>query len=108
MPDIIVQVSPPAPVVIQVAPPPPVSIAVSTSGPQGPPGPAGPVGGSPLVFTQITPAASWAVNHNRGRRVSVTVLSPGGVEVDAAVTNVSDNQVQIDFAAPASGQAIII
>jgi FKBP-type peptidyl-prolyl cis-trans isomerase 2 len=36
------------------------------------------------------------------------VLSPGGVEVDVAVTNVSDNQVRIDFVTPASGQAIII
>lgn len=72
----------------------------------GPPGPAG--AGAPLVHVQAAPLASWTINHNRGwRPASVTVLSPGGVEVDAEIVHVSVNQTVINFALPYAGSALI-
>lgn len=60
--------------------------------------------GSVYEHTQSSPAASWTVNHNLGRRpAAVSVLSVGGMEVDAAVTHVSDNQLVVEFAAPQVG-----
>lgn len=54
--------------------------------------------------TQSSPSASWTVNHNLGRRpASVAVLSVGGVEVNAAVTHISINQLIVEFAAPQVG-----
>lgn len=60
------------------------------------------------VHTQSSPATSWTVNHNLGRRPCVAILSTGGVEVDAAVTHVSSNQLTIEFVAAFAGQAVCI
>ena len=57
---------------------------------------------------QSTASAVWTVNHNLGRRpAAVAVLSPGGVEVNAAVTHVSVNQLIVTFSAPAVGTVAI-
>lgn len=57
---------------------------------------------------QPSAASIWTVNHNLGRKpAAVSVRSPGGVEVTAAVLHVSVNQLQISFAAPASGSALV-
>jgi hypothetical protein len=65
-------------------------------------------GGEPYVHNQAQAAAQWVVNHNRGYRPSsVAVLSVGGVEVDAAVTHVSVNQLTVDFAVPYAGQVLV-
>ena len=49
-------------------------------------------------------ATQWVVNHNLGRPVlSVTLETVGGVEFDAEVHNVSDNQTVISFDAPIAG-----
>lgn len=72
-------------------------------GPQGP-------GGSGARYEHIQSVASalWTVNHNLGvRPVAVSVLSPGGVEVDAAVTHVSDNQLTVEFSIPYTGTCIV-
>ena len=51
---------------------------------------------------------TWTVNHNFGFwPASVSVQSPGGVEVDAGVTHITVNQLQIDFTAPYTGKAYI-
>lgn len=56
------------------------------------------------TFTQASPLSTWTVNHNLGYRpAAVSVLSPGGVEVEAACTHTSDNQFVITFALPYSG-----
>lgn len=63
-------------------------------------------GGEPTVYehTQATPSASWTVNHNMGRRpAAVSVLSPGGVEVEAAVTHTTLNQLVVAFSSPQTG-----
>lgn len=59
---------------------------------------------SSYEHTQSVAATQWTVNHQLGRRpAAVSVLSPGGVEVDAAVTHVTINQLVVEFAAPYSG-----
>lgn len=58
--------------------------------------------------TQSSAAALWTVNHNLGLWPSaVTVLSPGGVEVNAEVVHVTVNQLTIHFAAAYAGTARI-
>lgn len=69
------------------------------------PGPPGPAGGTAYEHLQPSPAAEWVVNHNLGLRPSVTVLSPGGVEVEAHVIHQSSQQLRIYFASPQSGSA---
>lgn len=60
--------------------------------------------GSFYEHVQASPASQWTVNHLLGRRpAAVSVLTPGGVEVDAAVTHVSDNQLSVDFTLPQVG-----
>lgn len=60
------------------------------------------------VHVQNSASATWTVNHNLGRFPgSVRVLSPGGVEVEAEVLDISSSQLSIRFAAPAAGRAII-
>jgi hypothetical protein len=72
----------------------------------GPPGRDGP---QPYEYVQSVAAATWTINHNRGRwPTSVTVLSPGGMEIEAAITHVSTAQLVIDFAAPFAGSVRLI
>lgn len=62
-----------------------------------------PVGG--FEFTQESPALTWIVNHNLGYNPVVTVLSVGGLVLDASVLHTSVNQVQITFLTPTAGSA---
>jgi len=55
---------------------------------------------------QSTPEATWLVNHNFGKFPVVSVLTPGGLEVDAEVANLSSNTAEIRFASPQNGRAI--
>lgn len=75
------------------------------NGPAGPSGPAGPPGPAGATYLHAQPFASadWIVNHNLGVRPSATVLSPGGVEVEAGVVHVSTNQLRVIFHTPQSG-----
>lgn len=56
-----------------------------------------------FVFTQSSASATWTVNHNLGVRPTATILSPGGVEVEATVVHISVNQLQVLFASPQTG-----
>ncbi len=73
-------------------------------------GPRGPSAADQLFeFTQGSPQTVWTVNHNLGRKPSsVRVLTVGGLEVDAAVQDVSDNQAVITFNQPQAGTALIL
>ena len=64
-------------------------------------GGAGPSGG--FEFTQASPATTWVVNHNLGFNPVVTVLSVGGLVLEASVLHTSLNQVQITFLTPTAG-----
>jgi hypothetical protein len=68
----------------------------------GPPG-RDATGGS-FDHIQASELSIWVVNHNLGwKPAAVSVRSPGGVEVIAEVIHVSENQLQVHFAAPQSG-----
>lgn len=55
---------------------------------------------------QTSPAATWNVIHNLGRRPNVAILDTGGNEVYADVDHASDNVVVITFPAPFAGSAV--
>jgi len=58
---------------------------------------------------QQVSSSIWVINHNLGRRpASVSVLSPGGIEVDAGVLHNSENQLTITFDQPYVGTAILL
>lgn len=56
---------------------------------------------------QNTPAATWTITHNLGKRPSVTVVDSGGTEWQTAVEHLSDNQCVVRFSAPFSGRAYL-
>lgn len=78
---------------------------VFSHGLTGPAGPAGP-GSEIFQFTPSSPSHEWVLNHNFGRWPMVTVLSPGGFEVEAEVAHVSLNQSRVYFISPQLGTAI--
>lgn len=60
--------------------------------------------GAVYEHVQSSPATLWTINHLLARRpAAVAVLSPGGVEVDAAVTHINDNQLIVEFSSPQVG-----
>lgn len=96
------------------------TVAVAAVGPQGPPGPQGdpgptgaqgppgPAGGDVFVYDRGgVPAATWTIEHGRGRRVHVTVLGDDGSEVTTDVTHPDLNTTVITFASPFAGKAVI-
>lgn len=87
-------------------------------GSQGEQGPAGPKGdtGDPgpkgdkgdvagFAFTQTSPAVMWIIPHNLGVRPTVSIYSVGGIEMLGTVQHLSENTLQIGFAAPTAGFA---
>ncbi len=82
-----------------------VPIQLNNKGPRGEPGDASVL--EPLEFTQGSPSSNWVINHNLGRIPEVTVVSPGGVEVEAGVVHTSNNQAVVQFASPYSGRAYV-
>lgn len=81
-------------------------------GTQGPPGANGADGKdgvtAAFVFTQNTPASTWVVNHNFGRRALATVSTLGGAQVLAEVLHTSPNQLVVYFDAPTAGQVACV
>lgn len=57
------------------------------------------------VHSQNAPSSVWTVNHNLGERPIIGVFDNLGEQVLADITHISNNQAQIIFAAPATGQA---
>ncbi len=85
------------------------TITVEFAAPRGAPGPTGPPGAvDDYVFTQGTPAATWTINHNLGRKPLVSLLTVGGMEMNADILHVSVNQVQVNFAQATAGSARLI
>lgn len=65
------------------------------------------VGGSTYTHNQASPAATWTISHNLGRRPSVTVVDSAGTVVIGEVTYLSDNSLRVEFSAGFSGQAYL-
>lgn len=76
---------------------------------QGPAGPAGAPGSGAAAYrhVQASAASPWVINHNLGIEPQVEVMSPGSVRVNAEVVHVSVNQVQVFFAVPYAGFALL-
>lgn len=66
-------------------------------------------GGGPagLVYSQLTPAATWSIDHGLGRYPQVTVLDPNGERVLPDLDYGSVNAVTITHAEPLAGTAIL-
>lgn len=80
-------------------------IAVPMLGPQGPPGPPG-TGG--FAHQQLTPAATWTVEHTLGRRpYSVTVTVDDEIVLPDICTP-DDNTVVVTFAVPVRGRLDLV
>lgn len=89
-----------------------IILELSALGLQGPKGDAGDPGDdgpdiAPYLFTQASALAEWIINHNKGWNPLVTVLSPGGIEVEAQVTHMSVNQTRVYFSSPQAGSALL-
>lgn len=62
---------------------------------------------SPVVLA-MPPGLTWTINHDLGRQpASVTLLTPGGVEILSDVVHVSVNQCVASFASPQAGRAVV-
>lgn len=71
----------------------------------GAPGPTGPES-EPYLHTQGSASVEWTVNHNKGFKPVLQILSVGGVVVEADISHITDNQTKVFFAAPYSGYAV--
>lgn len=86
-------------------------VVVAAPGPQGargPVGPAGAPGGSVYEFTQSTPSATWVINHNIGRRVSVTLFNDVGDVLMSDIEHGSLNQATVTWSSPTTGSALVV
>ncbi len=78
-----------------------LALELGRRGPQGPPGSPG----SAFTHTQAIASATWVVAHNLGFRPAVSVVSAGGIEVDAEVAHISLVLLEVRFGAPFAGTA---
>lgn len=69
--------------------------------------PSGGSGTSFYQFQQLSPAATWTINHNLGRMPSVSLQTLGGVEIWADVIHLNQNQTQISLSVAATGRAYL-
>ena len=65
-------------------------------------------GGGQYIHTQLLPAEIWTVNHNLGQLiVDVTLANTDHEKIHAGITYLTVNTVEIRFAVPMTGTAII-
>jgi hypothetical protein len=81
-------------------------VVVTGAGPRGVPGPEA----APYEHFQSSESADWIVNHNKGRKVVVTVLTEGLVDVTGGVEVVhpSLNQARVRPGTPQRGYALVL
>lgn len=82
------------------------NVLVSAVGVQGPPGPSG--SAAAYVHTQSSASTTWTINHNLGFVPSVSLYTVGGVEFEAEVVNVSNNQCVVYLVTALAGTARLI
>jgi len=59
------------------------------------------------VHTQSVPSATWTINHNLGRKPSVTIVDSSEKVVFGDITYVTDNQLTVSFSAAFGGKAYL-
>ena len=62
-------------------------------------------GDANFVFTQGVAAAQWVVDHNLGKKCSVTEVDSANTVIIGQVTYNSDNRATLDFESSFSGKA---
>jgi len=63
---------------------------------------------SAYVHQQLTPAATWTINHGLGYRPSVELLDSGSQEIDAEIAHPTVNQTVITLNPATAGLARLI
>lgn len=81
------------------------TIPAGPTGPQGPPGRDGLT--TSYIHEQVTPSASWAINHNLNYFPNVTVVDSGGSDVVGSISYVDQDNLVITFNAPFGGKAYL-
>ena len=78
-------------------------------GAPGPMGPQGPAGEGDLSFTydQGMPSILWTINHDLGKRPSVSAVDSAETAVVGLVEYIDDNNLTIKFNAAFTGQAYL-
>lgn len=72
---------------------------------QGPPGGQGEPGVAEDFEQEFSsPAMTWTVNHNLGRKPLVSVLTVGNFEMEAQIGHTNNNQFVVYFATPMTGR----
>lgn len=94
----------PAPLVVRVKQAAPTILAVGQKGDKGRDGTNG---ASTFVWPQVTPMAVWTVPHNLLRYPSVTVVDTLGRQIEADISYIDENIIQITHGAPYAGKAYI-
>jgi len=88
----------------------PVRDVVQNVGPPGREGKPGPPGeGVDLHYRHIqsTPASSWTIAHNLGKRPSVSVVDSAGTNIVGGFEYVDDNNCTLTFSSSFSGEAYL-
>lgn len=65
------------------------------------------VGDKNYVHDQFTPATVWTIQHNLGKKPSVTVIDTAKTVVEGVVDYINDNTLTITFNYPFSGYATL-
>lgn len=60
--------------------------------------------GYAYIYNQLSSSSIWIVNHNLGYRPSAELRSSGGQIMFAEIIHISDNQLQVLFDSPVTGQ----
>lgn len=82
------------------------NVQVLTVGTQGPEGPVVPGSGDlHATHVQAVAAAVWTVNHNLGKRPSVTAVDSAGDQVEGSVNFIDNNSLTLTFSAAFGGAA---
>jgi len=63
------------------------------------------IGVNPYTHTQSSASATWTVAHNLGYHPSVSIETPGGLEMIGEVLHQSNNLLTISFASARAGTA---
>ncbi len=58
-----------------------------------------------FIFTQAVAAMVWNINHNLGRKPSVTILDNSGCRIYASEVHIDINNTQITFIDATAGTA---
>ncbi len=87
------------------------TLELNAPGPQGPRGPQGlpgASGGTVYLHEQGVPSASWVINHNVGRAVSITLIDALGNVVHSDIEHNSINQATVTWSSPTTGSALVL